>query len=84
MGQNSATIRDKGTEVPSLSRDKGTAGQAQSSCHGMVQARTVCQNPGYDAGRDNHCFIIQFPVLERPCPFPVLERPCPFWFLLGK
>ena len=27
-GQDSATFRDKGTEVSSLSRDKGTTGQA--------------------------------------------------------
>ena len=30
MGRDSATFRDKGTEVPSLSRDKGTKGQAQN------------------------------------------------------
>ena len=29
-GRDSATFRDKGTEVPSLSRDKGTTGQAQN------------------------------------------------------
>ena len=29
-GQDSATFRDKGTEVPSLSRDKGTTGQAKN------------------------------------------------------
>ena len=27
-GRDSATFRDKGTEIPSLSRDKGTTGQA--------------------------------------------------------
>ena len=30
-GRDSATFRDKGTEVPSLSRDKGTTSK---SCHG--------------------------------------------------
>jgi hypothetical protein len=30
----SATCRDKGTEVPSLSRDKGTTGQAQNLATG--------------------------------------------------
>ena len=30
MGQDSATFRDKGTEVPYLSRDKGTTGQAEN------------------------------------------------------
>ena len=29
-GRDSATFRDKGTEVPSLSRDKGTMRQAQN------------------------------------------------------
>ena len=33
-GQDSATFRDKGTEVPSLSQDKGTAGQAQNLTKG--------------------------------------------------
>ena len=33
-GQDSATFRDKGTEVPSLSRDKGTTGQAQNLAMG--------------------------------------------------
>ena len=29
-GRDSATFQDKGTEIPSLSRDKGTTGQAQN------------------------------------------------------
>ena len=29
-GQDSATFREKGTEVPSLSWDKGTTGQAKN------------------------------------------------------
>ena len=33
-GQDSATFLDKGTEVPSLSRDKGTTGQAQNLTKG--------------------------------------------------
>ena len=33
-GQDSATFWDKGTEVPSLSRDKGTTGQAQNLAKG--------------------------------------------------
>ena len=40
--QDSATFQDKGTEVLSLSRDKGTAGQAQKLAKG--RARTVCPN----------------------------------------
>ena len=34
MGRVSATFWDKGTEVPSLSRDKGTTGQAQNLAMG--------------------------------------------------
>ena len=33
-GRDSATFRDKGTELPSLSRDKGTTGQAQNLAKG--------------------------------------------------
>ena len=33
-GRDSATFWDKGTEVPSLSRDKGTTGQAQNLATG--------------------------------------------------
>ena len=33
-GRDSATFWDKGTEVPSLSRDKGTMGQAQNFATG--------------------------------------------------
>ena len=35
MGRDSATYWDKGTEVPSLSRDKGTMGQAQNLATGQ-------------------------------------------------
>ena len=34
-GQDSATLRDKGTEVASLSRDKGTTGQAKNLAKGQ-------------------------------------------------
>ena len=34
MGQDSATFQDKGTEIHSLSRDKGTTGQAQNLATG--------------------------------------------------
>jgi hypothetical protein len=34
MGQDSATVWDKGTEVPLLSQDKGTTGQAQNLAMG--------------------------------------------------
>ena len=33
-GRDSATLPDKGTEVPSLSRDKETMGQAQNLAKG--------------------------------------------------
>ena len=41
-GRDSETFQDKGTEVPSLSRDKGTTGQGEC--------------PGRDAGRDRPDF----------------------------
>ena len=56
MGRDSATLRDKDTEVPSLSRDKGTTGTSSKSCHGTGRAGAVCQNPGRDAGQHNHYF----------------------------
>ena len=37
MGRDSATLRDKDTEVPSLSRDKGTTGQAQNLVTGRAR-----------------------------------------------
>ena len=53
MGRDSATFRDNGTEVPSLSRDKGTTGQAKNLAKGRDgpgqpkfrtgRAGTVCQ-----------------------------------------
>ena len=33
-GRDSATFRDNGTKIPSLSRDKGTAGQAKNVAKG--------------------------------------------------
>ena len=33
-GRDSATFRDKGTEISSLSQDKGTTGQAQNLAKG--------------------------------------------------
>ena len=50
MGRDSATFRHKGTEVPSLSQDKRTTGQAQKLDTG--RDGTACQNSGQDAGRD--------------------------------
>ena len=38
-GHDSATFWDRGTEAPSLSRDKGTVGQ--KSCQGMGLATTA-------------------------------------------
>ena len=52
-GRDSATFRDKGTEVPQLSWDKGTKGQAQNL---TGRAVTACQNPRQDAGQDSTRF----------------------------
>ena len=56
-GRDFLVPRDKGTDVPSLSWDKGTTGQAQNLATG--RAGTACQNPGRNAGRDNHYFSVQ-------------------------
>ena len=53
-GLDSASFWDKGTEVPSLSLDKETMGQAQNISKG--RAKTACQNLGRDAGRDGTRF----------------------------
>ena len=49
-GRDSATFRDNGTEVPSLSRDKGTTGQAKNLAKGRDGLGD--QNPGRDAGQN--------------------------------
>ena len=46
-GRDSETFRDNGTEVPSLSRDKGTTGQAKNLAKGRDS-----QKPGRDAGQN--------------------------------
>ena len=58
-GWDSATFRDKRTEVPSLSRDKGTTGQAQNLAKGrdgpgQLKSGTGrdSPNPGRDAGQN--------------------------------
>ena len=48
MGQDSATFRDKGTEVPSLSRDKGTTGQAKNLAKARDGPGRDSQNLGLD------------------------------------
>ena len=46
-GQDSETFRDKGTEVPSLSRDKGTKGQAKN----LAKGRDRSGQPKSGSGR---------------------------------
>ena len=53
------TGRDKGTEVPSLSRDRGTTGQAKNLAKGRDGPRQPksgtgrdSQNPGRDVGQN--------------------------------
>ena len=48
-GRDSATFRDKGTEVPSLSRDKGTTGQAKN----LAKGRDGPGQPKFGTGRDS-------------------------------
>ena len=52
-GQDSATFRDKGTEVPSLSWDKGTTGQAKNHVKvrdGPGQPKGFCPVQGSTEG----------------------------------
>ena len=48
-GQDSATFWDKGTEVPSLSRGKGTTGQAKNIAKGWDGP----EQPNFRMGRDS-------------------------------
>jgi hypothetical protein len=48
MERDSATFRDKGTEVPSLSWDKGTMGQAKNLAKGQDGPGRDSQNSGRD------------------------------------
>ena len=43
---DSATFRDRGTEVPSLSRDKGTTGQAKNLVKGRDSQNSGRDGPG--------------------------------------
>jgi hypothetical protein len=56
LQRDSATFRDKGTEVPSLSRDKGTTGQAQNLATGRDGILTGCPVPSRDVPRDKTTF----------------------------
>ena len=46
-GRDGATFRDKGTEVPSLSRDKGTTGQAEN----LAKGQDGTEQPKFGPGR---------------------------------
>ena len=46
-GRDSATFRDNGTEVSSLSRDKGTTGQAKN----LTEGRDGLGQPKFGMGR---------------------------------
>ena len=47
MGRYCATFWDKGTEVPSLSLDKGTTGQAKN----LAKGRDRLEQPKFGTGR---------------------------------
>ena len=58
MGRESATFPDKGTEVPSLSRDKGTTGQAQNLALGRDgPGQPIKIRDGTRDGTITICFI---------------------------
>ena len=50
-GRDSATFRDNGTEIYSLSRDKGTTGQAQNFATGRDFDSLSRPVPGRPAGQ---------------------------------
>ena len=51
-GRHSATCQDKWTEIPSLSWDKGTTGQAENLATGRDRILTACPVPSRDVPRD--------------------------------
>ena len=51
-GRDSETFRDNGTEVPLLSRDKGTTGQAQNIATGRDGPGFFETVPSRDVPRD--------------------------------
>ena len=55
-GRDSATFRDKGTEIPTLSRDKGTTGQAQNLATGRDGPGFFEAVPSRDVPRDKITF----------------------------
>ena len=71
-GHDSASFWDKGTEVPSLSRDKGTTGQAQNLAIGQGQPVKIRDKTGQslifsqNLGQDGTITIsfLKIPVLE--------------------
>ena len=73
-GRDSATFRDKGTEISSLSRDKGTTGQAQNFATGRDGTgfwQLVPSRPGTSRGTETKektlikwNFFLWFPVSE--------------------
>ena len=73
-GPDSATFRDKGTKIPSLSWDKGTAGQAQNLATGQDGTgfwQPVPSRPGTSRGTEmkekvlkRWDFFLWFPVFE--------------------
>ena len=60
-GRDSATFRDKGTEVSSLSRDKGTTGQAQNLATGRDGILTACPVPSPFPDSD----VLSWPIPSR-------------------
>ena len=73
-GRDSETFRDNGTEVPSLSRDKGTMGQAQNL--NAEQAEPGFWDPVTGrAGMGRDGILTACPVPSLYIPGQPLERP---------
>ena len=69
-GRDSATFWDKGTEVPSLSRDKGTTGQAQN----LTKGRDGSGQPVKIRDRTRDRTVQDFDSLSRPVENCVYEK----------
>ena len=65
LGQDSATFRDKGTEVPSLSWDKGTTGQAKN----LAKGRDRSGQPKFGMGRGTKWDRVEKDVLKQDRTF---------------
>ena len=73
-GRDSATFQDKGTEVPSLFRDKGTTGQTQK----LTKGRDGLGQPVKIMDRTRDGMVRDFDSLSRPAGLNGTEQKSTF------